>query len=69
MSAKAETVVTAILASLLALTSCGGDEQVRVDDEETQASTAAAPTRIEPLTKRLATAPLVNPRRGGRGAP
>ncbi len=41
MSAKAEIVVTAILASLLALTSCGGDEQVRVDDEETQASTAA----------------------------
>jgi hypothetical protein len=41
MSAKGETVVTAILASLLALTSCGGDEQVRADDEETQASTAA----------------------------
>ncbi len=41
MSAKGKTVVTAILASLLALSSCGGGEQVRADDEETQASTAA----------------------------
>ena len=40
MSAKGKTVFVAILASLLALTSCSEDEQVRVNDEETRASAA-----------------------------
>jgi hypothetical protein len=40
MSTKGKTVLVAILASLLALTSCVGDEQVRVNDEETRASAA-----------------------------
>ena len=68
MSAKALTVGIAILASLLALTSCGGDEQVRADDEETQASATARDgaerTIDETASERTASEPAMG-REGG----
>lgn len=43
MSANGKAVLVTILASLLALTSCSADEQVRADNEETRASAAGSP--------------------------
>lgn len=62
-------MVTAILASLLALTSCGGDEQVRVDDEEAQASTAARADADRTIDETASDRTASKPRRGGRGTP
>jgi hypothetical protein len=41
VSARVKTALAVILASLLTLTSCSADEQVRTNDEEAQASAAA----------------------------
>lgn len=68
MSANAKTALTAILVSLLALTSCGADEEARTDGEARKAGTTAGAERTGGQTagERATGEPAAGHKRGTR---
>ena len=68
MSAQRRTVLAvAILASLFALTSCGADEQVRVNDQETRASAAPRAGAEGTIDQTVGESAAVEPAAGREG--